>query len=171
MGSAPRPIKLKGFVPHSSGPLNNTLDLRMPGCGWGGCNANPITAQSDSTSHAVWAVVSTSVQRSSVWKWSAAMISRSWGFDLHQLFKLTVCQLQSTRLRAAPHLNTITLTSESAPCWRPSVSACSCPSSIEMSVIIAFTCEITTNTTVFTARFVKLKGIWVTALKTRPGSS
>ena len=51
-------------------------------------------------------------------------------------------------------------------------SRVSSPRSIsDMSVIIALTCEITTDTAVFTARFVKLRGIWVTGLKTRPGSS
>lgn len=39
MGSVPGPIKLGGFVPHSTGPLNNTHISECRVCGWGGRGA------------------------------------------------------------------------------------------------------------------------------------
>lgn len=158
----------------------------MPGCGWGGSDTNPITVQSDSTSHVVRQILSMTVQLSCIWNWSAVHVARFFCLCWTQLFKLAVCQIQPSRL--CNHLSTLA----ASAVWKPfqhnyshlqghflyTCSKCqvpSCLSSIEMSEIIALTCEITTNTAVFTARFVKLRGfksqLWKPGLAVHRGEA
>lgn len=75
----------------------------------------------------------------------------------HQGFVITFPLWQ--RLLCENQFNTITLTCKGAFLCCSKCQVPSCLSSIEMSEIIALTCKITTNTAVFTVRFVKLLGI------------